>query len=77
MMVNFYCLNCLSSFSTKNERESHNYLKSYKTPSIVYVDLESWIKKVDGCKNNSKTSSTKVGARRYSLQIFGAYNMDN
>ena len=33
--------------------------KSDKTPSIIYPDLESLIKKVDRCKNNLKKSSTR------------------
>ena len=35
---------------------------------IIYADLESLIKKIDGCANNlEESSSTKLG---YSLQIF-------
>ena len=35
---------------------------SDKTPSIIYADLNSVIKKVDECKNNlGKSSITKVG----------------
>ena len=42
--------------------ESKQYRKSDKTPSIVYADLESLIKRTDGCKYNSENSSTnKVG----------------
>ena len=38
------------------------YWKSDKTLSVIYADLESLIKKMDGCKNNSqKSSATKVG----------------
>ena len=36
--------------------------KSNKTSSIIYADLKSLIKIIDGCKNNSeKSSTTKVG----------------
>ena len=32
-------------------------------PSIIYADLESLIKKVDGCKNNPvESSATKIAA---------------
>ena len=34
------------------------YLKLTKISSAIYADLESLIKRVDGCKNNPKTSST-------------------
>ena len=32
--------------------EFNQYQKSDKTPSIIYADHESWIKKVNWCKNN-------------------------
>ena len=36
--------------------------KSDKTPSIIYADLESLIKKAEGCKNDPENqSTTKVG----------------
>ena len=39
----------------------NQYQKYSKIPSIIYADLESLIKKVDGCKNNCENStSTKV-----------------
>ena len=42
--------------------EFNQYQKSDKAPSIIYVDLECLIGKIDGCKNNSENSSTtKVG----------------
>ena len=32
------------------------------TPSIVHADFESFIKRIDGCKNNfEKSSVTKIG----------------
>ena len=41
--------------------EFNPYQKSDKTPSIIYADLESLIKRIDGCKNNfEETSTTKV-----------------
>ena len=37
-------------------------MKSDKTPYIIYADLESLIKKIDGCENNPENSSaTKIG----------------
>ena len=72
----FYCLNCLHLFRTKSKLESDNkpcqskdtktfelnqHQKSDKAPSIIYVDLEFLIKRIDGCKNNfEKSSTTKV-----------------
>ena len=79
----FYCLNRLLSFRTKQKLEPHKrvcenkvfccvkmsskdikilefnlYRKFNKTPSIIYTDLEYLIKRIDGCKNSSKKSST-------------------
>ena len=40
----------------------NQYQKSNKTPFLTYVDLESLIEKIDGCKNNpEKSSTTKAG----------------
>ena len=37
-------------------------MKSDKMPYIIYADLESLIKKIDGCANNlEKPSTTKIG----------------
>ena len=42
--------------------ELNQYQKSDKIASIIYADLKSLIKKVDGCRNNpEKLSSTKIG----------------
>ena len=56
------------------------YLKLTKVSSAIYADLESLIKKVDGCKNDPKTSSTAKVAEHipsiYSLStilLFEAY----
>ena len=83
----FYCMNCLHSFRTKNklkcyekvcknkyfcgivislERdkilEFNQYMKSDKMPYIIYADIESLIRKIDGCANNpEKSSKTKIG----------------
>ena len=37
-----------------NTSEFNQYQKSDKTSSIIYVDLKSLIKKVNGCKNNPR-----------------------
>ena len=34
------------------------YLKSDKMPYTIYADIESSIKKIDGCENNPEKSST-------------------
>ena len=42
--------------------EFNQYRKSGKTASVIYADLESLIKRKDGCKNNlEKSSATEVG----------------
>ena len=42
--------------------EFNQYLKSDKTLCIIYADLESLIKRIDRCEDNSeKSSTTKVG----------------
>ena len=36
-------------------------MKSDKMPCIIYVGIESLIKKIDNCKNNlEKSSTTKI-----------------
>ena len=37
--------------------EFKHYMKSGKMPYIIYADIESLIKKIDGCKNNPEKSS--------------------
>ena len=39
--------------------EFNQYQESYKILSLIYVDLESLIKRTDGCKNKFEKSSTK------------------
>ena len=42
--------------------EFNQYMKSDKMPYIIYDDIESLIKKIDGCTNNPENSSTtKIG----------------
>ena len=44
-----------------NILEFNQYWKSDNTSSIIYADLKSLIKKIDGCKDNfEKSSTTKV-----------------
>ena len=38
--------------------EFNRYQNSDKAPFIIYADLECIIENIDGCKNNSKDSST-------------------
>ena len=77
----FYCLNYLHSFRTKNKLKSHEkvcknktflgiliplekdeilefnqYMKTDKMLYIIYADIESLIKKIDGCANNPENS---------------------
>ena len=48
--------------SEKDILEFNQYMKSDKMPYIVYVDIESLIKKIDGCANNpEKSLTTKIG----------------
>ena len=42
--------------------EFNQYMKSDKMPYLIYADIESLIRKIDGCANNPKDSSTtKIG----------------
>ena len=40
------------------QNEFKQYMKSDKMPYIIYADIESLIRKVDGCANNPENSST-------------------
>ena len=45
-----------------NILEFNQDMKSDKIPYIIYADIESLIKKIDGCANNPENSSiTKIG----------------
>ena len=69
----FYCLNWLSSFRTESKVKIHEKIcknkyfygvemQSDKMLYNFYPDLESLIKKVDGCANNPENySTTKIG----------------
>ena len=48
----------------------NEYMKSDKIPYIIYADIESLIKKVDGCANNLENSSTiKIGEHIPSIYL--------
>ena len=38
--------------------EFNQYMKSDKMPYIIYADIESLIRKTDGCTNSPENSST-------------------
>ena len=40
--------------------EFNQYQKSDKAPFIIYADLECFIEKTDGCKNNPENSFTTI-----------------
>ena len=48
-------------------------LKSHKRVCIIYADLVSLIKKLDGCANNRENSSTTKAGQRISC----GYSMSN
>ena len=58
--------------------EFNQYWKSDRTSSIIYADLESLIKRTDGCNYNSeKSSTTKVGKHilcSYSMSIIWPFD---
>ena len=42
--------------------EFNQYIKEYKILYIIYADIESLIRKIDGCPNNPENSSiAKIG----------------
>ena len=45
-----------------NILELNQYLKSDKMPYTIHADIESLIKKIDGCANNRENSSTTKAA---------------
>ena len=59
-------------------QEFNQYMKLHKVPNIIYADLESLIKKIDGCENNpEKSSTTKIGENipcGCSLSAVSAFN---
>ena len=61
-----------------NLLEFNQYMKSDKTRYIIYGDIESLIKKIDGCVFNPENSSTTIiGAHipcRYSMSTIWAFD---
>ena len=65
--------------SEKNEiLELNQYMKSDKMPNIIYAEIGSLIKKIDGCINNPENSSTtKIEGHipcRYSISTIWAFD---
>ena len=65
-----------------NILEFNQYMKSDKMSCIIYADIETLTKKIDGCANNpEKSSATKIGEhipRGYSVSITWAFDhMEN
>ena len=50
---------CCNSYRDAKIFELNQYWISDKKPSFIYADLESLIKRIDGCKNNFEKSFTK------------------
>ena len=66
----------------ENILEFNQYMKSDKMAYIIYADIESLTKNIDGCANNSENSSTtKIGEHvpcGYSVSTIRAfYNIKN
>ena len=69
MMIFGVCIIFINSFRTENKLKSHeklckhksekDYVKSDKMLYIIYADIESLTRKIDGCENNLEKSSTK------------------
>ena len=54
--------------------EFNQYLESDNMPYIIYVDLESLIKRIDECKHNlEKLSTTKIG-EHISMSLIWAFD---
>ena len=51
----------MKKYAMSSERykilEFNQYKESDKMPHVIYVDIESLIKKIDGCANNLENSS--------------------
>ena len=54
------------------------YMKFDKTPYIIYVELQSLIQKIDGCKNSSATKISEHILCGYSMSaIWGFDHIEN
>ena len=65
---NNFCNIVMSSESSKT-LEFNQYKKSNRATFIIYANLQSLIKKTDGCKNNPENSSTRKVGERISLDF--------
>ena len=56
----------------------NQYMKSDKMPYIIYTDLKTLIKKIDGCANNPEISSTTKTGKHvpcgYSMATIWAFD---
>ena len=61
-----------------NILEFYQYMKPDKIPYIIYLDIESLIKQIDGCADNLENSSTtKIGEHipwGYSMPTIWAFD---
>ena len=61
-----------------NTWELYQYMKSDEMSYIMYADIESLIRKIDGCKNNTENSSTTKIREHipfgYSVSIIWAFD---
>ena len=65
-----------------NILQFNQYMKLNKMPCIIFADLESLVKKTDGCENNPEKSSTaKISEHipcEYSMSTIWAFdNIEN
>ena len=59
-----------------NILEFNQHMKSDKVTYIIYADIESLIRKIDGCVNNPETFSATKNRWVYSLWIFNVNNLE-
>ena len=77
----YFCVTIMPS-EKDNILEFNQYMKSDKMLYIIYADMESSIKKLDGCANNpGHSSTTKIGEHipcGYSMSTIRAFhNIEN
>ena len=67
------CRGIVTPSEKENILEFNQHMKSDKMPYIIFADIESLIRKIDGCANNPENPSTaKIGEHircGYSLYI--------
>ena len=63
---------------SENDKVFNQYMKSDKMVCIIFADIESLIKKIDGCANNPENFSTTILGEHipcgYSLSIIWAFD---